>query len=387
MRVIMPRLLFVSLVLLAANINADTHIFGGSVATRWQTVGYHGHDQEPCEPVDLTDPLALYPDCDANDFARGNLDNSIGFRFGFERDLRRVGRGRIHAGAEGTLMYTEYNLSQNDVTIINGAATAGASVPWWRIHAGVKLGAGPFMTTDTEQIGALWFAETSATIPVAGGAGLRIAYRHTTLLNREEIEGTRRSPRVVDTSFMFVASPAPARPLPEASSLWEFAAMTGISVPGAVFGGDGQLRSNEFHKLTAARALPWRGTQLAVSWAGAAHESSKPGVFMGYPGNFRTNVVDAYGLSLRRGRALSDDVTLRYGAGAEVADWEDEFRFLLDESGDTIVGGMEIGASAGIGVRLRAASHFSIEASAEQLYWPGIDIGELRLGVGIIISP
>jgi hypothetical protein len=278
------------------------------------------------------------------------------------------------------------NISQHDVTIISGAATAGASVPWWRILAGVKLGAGPFVTTDAEETGGLWFAETSATIPVTAGAGFRIAYRNTTLLNREEIDGTRRSPRVVDTSFMFVASPAPARTAAP-QSLWEFGGTTGVSVPGAVLGRDGELRRNEFQKLSAMRTLPWRETQIAVSWTGTAHESSLPGVFLGYPGNFRTNVVDAYGAGIRRGRALSDDASLRYGAGIEIADWEDEFQFLRDENGETIVGGMELGAALHAGLRLAAAAHFSLEASVEQLYWPGIDIGELRLGIGIVVTP
>ena len=163
--------------------------------------------------------------------------------------------------------------------------------------------------------------------------------------------------------------------------------MTGLSVPGVLFGRDGELRRNEFHRLAAMRALRWRAMQVAVSWTGTAHESSRSGVFMGYPGNFRTNVVDAYGVGLRRGLPLSDDVSVRLGAGAEVADWEDEFQFLSDENGRTITGGMEIGASAAIGLRLRAASHFSVEATAEQSYWPGIDIGELRLGIGMIVTP
>ena len=378
----MARFLPVILLLFAANVRAETRVFGGSIATRWNTFGYHGHDQEPCEPVDLSDPAALFPDCDANDFARGNLDNSIGFRFGAERRLRPLGRASIDAGAESTLMFTEHNLSQSDVTIISGAGTVGVVVPLWRVDAGARVGAGPFFTTDRSQTGALWFGEVSATIPLPGGAGFRIGYRSTTLLDREEIGGVTRSPRVADTSFMFVT---PATPVTR--SIWEFGASTGVAIPGAAIGKSGELRRNEFHKLTALRELPWRDTQALVSWTGTAHESSLAGVFMGYPGNFRTNVVDSYGIGVRRNVTVRDDVTLRYGAAAEIADWEDEFQFLRDEEGDTIDGGLEAGASIHAGVLLRAAAHFSVEAMAEQVYWPGIDIGELRLGIGIVVTP
>src|SRR5688572_952606 len=196
--------------LIATTTHAETRIFAGSIGTRWQTIGYHGHDQEPCEPIDLSDPEAIYPDCDVNDLARGNMDNSIGYRFGFERDFHRIFQSRLAYGVESTLMFTEYNLSQHDTTIISATPTIGAAVPlpWGQIWAEAKGGVGPFFTTDGDQSGGLWFVETSLTLPVGRGAGFRIAYRSTTLPNREEISGVTRLPRVVDTSFLFVASPS-----------------------------------------------------------------------------------------------------------------------------------------------------------------------------------
>src|SRR5438034_4660018 len=86
---------FTSLVC-ATPILAQSRTYAGIFNSRWRTVGFHGHDQPACSPFrrihfpggsfgDFFDP------CDHADFARGNLDNSIGFRLGRERDFLTVG--------------------------------------------------------------------------------------------------------------------------------------------------------------------------------------------------------------------------------------------------------------------------------------------------------
>ena len=77
---------------------ADWRTYAGGFTTSWQTQGHHGHDQQPCgNPVT----------CNPIDFTRANLDNSIGFRFGRERDLFEFGPMSIVGGTDASISHTE----------------------------------------------------------------------------------------------------------------------------------------------------------------------------------------------------------------------------------------------------------------------------------------
>src|SRR5438034_10336119 len=86
---------FTSLVC-ATPILAQSRTYAGIFNSRWRTVGLHGHDQPLCAPIKVIyfpngARLEQGPRCDPIDFARGNLDNSIGFRVGREKDYLTLG--------------------------------------------------------------------------------------------------------------------------------------------------------------------------------------------------------------------------------------------------------------------------------------------------------
>ena len=86
--------------------------------------------------------------------------------------------------------------------------------------------------------------------------------------------------------------------------------------------------------------------------------------------------------------ADNDRSRWRVGAGVKVADWKDEFNFLLDEDGTQIIGSdRELGGLLKAEVVFKPESRFPILVGLEQLYWPGIDLGEFRLRGGLQIVP
>lgn len=167
---------------------AEWRTFAGGFSSRWKTVGLHGHDQPYCsEVIERHFPgvvLVTHIPCDRVDFSRGNLDNSIGYRAGRERDFLSVGPLHLVGGGEAAISYTEYNLTQADFALINAAIVAGADVKVRGVRLGGRYGAGPFLTTDGQELGVTGYTEFALTLPLRPGAALRLSHRHTETLNR-----------------------------------------------------------------------------------------------------------------------------------------------------------------------------------------------------------
>jgi len=98
----LPLIIAVSLTLSSTPILAQSRTYAGIFNSRWRTVGLHGHDQPICAPSSDLLPERRDPAAGAavqqRRFRPGNLDNSIGFRAGTERDFRSFGRCRSWAG-------------------------------------------------------------------------------------------------------------------------------------------------------------------------------------------------------------------------------------------------------------------------------------------------
>jgi hypothetical protein len=354
--------------------------FAGGFSTRWKTRGHHGHDQDDR----CLRPMPQYSFCDYMDFNRGNLDNSIGYRLGMERDYVRAGMLRLLGGADTSVSYSEYNISQGDLMFFNGTVNAGADLAHGGFRLGGRYGVGAYVASSRDY-GVQWFHELVASAPLRSGASVRVSRRYMHNTRGISRYGSNFYPldgpiEVTETSVMFVASPDVR------DTKWEYSASSGMSSPGGgTIGEDRYLKQAGWHRLTAARTLPWK-LEARANWTAFAHESWIHTDFRGFPGNERSKTVDAFGVSLWRKQPLGETFSLHYGLGMEVADWRDDHHLLLDHGLDDVVGGVETGGVVGTALRMRLGRGTALEATAEQSYWTGIRLGETRWGVGLVLT-
>jgi hypothetical protein len=387
----MPARFALLALLLASSLSAgDWRTYAGGFSSRWKTTGPHGHDQEPCAYPQMTNPapgifMFLGTDCNPVDFGRANLDNSIGFRLGRERDFISFGPLRFVGGGEGSISHTEYNETQSDFAFINAALVGGADLDLWGSRGGFRYGAGPFTTTDS-RVGLQTWREVSLSVPIRAGAALRISQRRSSS-RRAARDGTRNveilheNIPATETSLLFVASPG-AR----SSSHWDFAATSGTTNPGFGPAQSLALHTTAYHRLSAFRDVRTPSTQLELSWISTAHESSLFSAYRGYPGNQRGKTINGFGLGAHRSVDASRRVSLRYGGGIEVADWRDPYPLLVSGNGRVVRGGVETAVTGSAALRYRLGRGLSIEANAQQLYWRAIHLGETRWGVGLALT-
>ena len=341
--------------------SAQSRSYAGGFSTRWDTVGWHGHDQPLCPEAATGGPGA----CDEQDYRNANLDNSIGFRFGHERDAFERGPFRFILGLEGGFTDSEYNLSQNHLTFFSAAAVAGIDYAYRQARIGARYGAGPFFSTDGHA-SAQGFVEGALTLPIRRGAALRFSHRLVAHLDPSIRRG--------ESSFVLVAAPE-ARSV----SRWEFAATTGMSQPDSL-----SLRSAAWQRL-AASWFATSGVHVQASYTATAHESKVETTFMGFPANQRGKTIEALGLGVGNLHRLNDRVSLHYSGGLEVANWADEHHLLV-RNGDDVIAGTEFGVAVRAGVRLAFAKHAAIQGTVERIAWRGIDLNETRFGAGLVLT-
>jgi hypothetical protein len=373
------RLFTVLILFVAGSAHAQTEwrTFAGGFSSRWKTIGAHGHDQPLCAPIKITyfhqATLHEYPDCNSHDFARGNLDNSIGFRAGRERDFVGLGPLKVVGGAEGSVSYTEYNITQMDLSIFTGAVTGGLDLAAFGTRLGARIGGGPYATSDGREYGLQLFHEFSATVPFRSGAALRFT-RRTSRTNDVHL-------RAAENAIMFVGDPTG-----DIESKWELGSWAGATSPGFGPGDSAELRKTAFHRLSLFRDIPWRETQLQASWTSTAHESRLPSKFFGYDGNYRSKTVNGFGIGLRRKAMWFRPLTLHYGAGLELADWRDDHELLKGAPSRVREAGVEMAVTGNTGIQLHLAHNLALELTAEHAYWHAINVGELRWGFGIVLT-
>ena len=371
----MRSIVFAVLLLVVAPLHAaDWRVFAGGYTSRWKTIGLHGHDQPPC--------LSFRPthDCNSTDFTRGNLDDSIGFRAGRERDFARFGRLHLLGGAEGSLSYTEYNLSQNDFGLVTASVFGGAEADLWGVRIGGRYGIGPYGTTDQQQAGFMSYSELAVTFPLRAGAAVRFSERNVDTLSRKSgmpPESNRRSPSSRELAVMLVQSPEFS-----GKAAWEFGAGVGWTKPGHGIGSDRALRATGVTRLSASRSISKGHMALEISSTATAHESIRSTVFNGYGGNYRSKTIDSVGVGLMRAFDLTHYFGVRVSSGLELADWRDQHQ-LLTRDGRELAAGVEHAFTAGVGFRVKVGQHLAIDTLVQQVYWHTIDLGEARVTFGI----
>jgi hypothetical protein len=393
-------LAIVPLVLICASEAAgQTRTYAGSMSSAWRTIGQHGHDQPPCAERRIS-PLEVgwldaYPNCNPVDFARGNLDNSIGFRAGRERDWLRSGAFSFVGGIEGSLNYTEYNLSQSDFIFATANAFAGVDYRMGSVSLGGRIGAGPFATTDGAEYGFQHVEGVHITLPLHPGAAIRVSHQSMSVFRSSktlDLYGAGpavlststtllRHPRARETAILIVTSPEYL-----GASSWEYSASTGSTFPGGPIGGSRMLRPSSYSEISAFRSLPWYGLDARVTWIASAHESSRPTTFLGYDGNYRSKTIQGLGLGVSRSTGrVPEQFSMRYGAGVEVADWRDEHQ-LLTRDNQPLTGGVETAIVLDGAFRWHVGRNVALETSFTKAYWPGIDLGEIRVGFGLVVT-
>jgi hypothetical protein len=387
------------LLLIALPLAAETRTYAGGFSTRWSTVGKHGHDQPLCAEPKIT----YFPpgcsmeagtchavlwegvNCNSDDFHRANLDNSIGFRLGRERDFASTRFLELVGGVEGSVSFTEYNMSQVDLSLISGAVNAGADLTVFGGRAGVRYGAGPFMTLDG--IGGLQhYREFLIAVPLSGGAEFRLSQRRVNYSHRVTtyemvpIGDKGSGVRGIETSVLLAGGAG------DRNSKWEFTTATGMSEPGGGVQGAGlNLQGAPYHRLAIFRDTKW-GVQGYTTWTATAHESKLEGTYKGYSGNYRSKTIDAFGVGVRRKQTFNEFLTFLYGGGIEVADWRDDYGLLVRTNGVHVIGGIEGAVALNGAVRFDIGRGTALEVHAEQVYWTGIRLSEMRWGVGLVLG-
>jgi hypothetical protein len=353
----MRRIILILSLLFASTAGASWRIYTGGYGTAWHTTGgLHGHNVD-CPPEEQHDR------CESSDFARANLDNSIGFRLGAEQRRSWLPRVDLVSGAELSVASTEYNVSQRDFSIASALLTAGVSTDFFHATWGLRGGAGVAATDDGHAGGTL-MAEASAEVPLTAAARLRFAYRESGLLLGGE------SLRVRETAFLMVFTDTPA------ASPWRLGAGLGISSPGLLFGDDLDLSRAPFTRVTAARRIDDRST-VGVTYMTSAHESTQKTVFMGFPENERGKTINGIGIDWTVEVLTTPRWFVELGAGAELADWSDEHQLLPDPAGN------ELAPVVKVSVAFPLRPHLALVATSEQLYWTGIGLGESRLALSL----
>jgi len=339
---------------------APWRVSGGGFNYRWQTAGEHGHTAACREPS-----------CDDADWARGNLDNAIGWRLGAERPLVAAGRLRLLAGGELDVLFTEYNQSQRDFTLAALLAVGGAELDLGAVRPLLRAGAGA--AGGDGRGGAAWFVEGGVDVLLAPGAALRLATRR----------GDYGGPETEELSLLLVAGTVPRPPVSRWSAAWSW----GASWPGGLAGNDLALSRAPLWRLAARRAIGRRGDRLGFHLGATSHESRLTSDLGDVPGNQRGKWVIDVGARWERVLATSPARRVRLGAGLAAASWWDEGNpFLVDDEGVVVEGDYEVAGTAHLALDLRVHGSLWLTAELEQAYWPALALGEVRVLLGVEVS-
>ena len=335
--------------------------YGGMIHFNWDTVGPSGHT------VDCRTPT-----CDDADFDRGNLDTSMGFRVGAERLLLDCRRLLLRAGAEGSVRFTDYDLSQRELILVDllGVVSIGADLG--RVRPLLRLGLGGSFTDDGRGRTAT-FVEPALDIDLGNNVALRVATRWT----------NRNGPDDNDTSLLVVSRGNDGSSL----SRWAVESSAGVSIPGGLVGEDLELSRGPYWQISLFRELGSGSNRVGFALDLMRAESTERLVFQSVPGNERTDELFGFAGIWDRRIVATARWRWRAGAGIKMSDWSDEFGLLLDEQNVPIVGSStELGALVKTDVLLNPDSRFPLLLGLEQLYWPDIELGELRVRLGVELA-
>jgi hypothetical protein len=329
----------------------------GGLGTRFDATGGPRGHTEDCRTVE----------CDESDFERGNLDSSIGYRFGADRRLFRRGNVGVLAGADITVVSTEYNLSQRDFWLFGGVGYGAVEIEWPRVTVDVRAGGGRTWSDDGRSLPTT-MVEGGFAIPFGETTALRVAVR------RSDLGG----PKLRDVSLLIVFPEGPI----EDRSRWAYSSIFGVSAPGKVAGRDHSLSRAPLW-INALEYSLSESRHLTLAWVSTSHESTRRSTFQGVTGNQRGKTIAGHGLTYVR----SFPGGIRLGGGGELANWSDDYELLYDRSASKVVTpGIDFAVTAEVGARRRLARAVFAIAEVQQLYWLDSSLGEMRFLAGVTVS-
>jgi hypothetical protein len=348
-------LIVLTLFLATAAQAQEWRYFAGGTATRWTARGDHGHTED-CRTRE----------CDRSDWERGNLDSSIGYRFGADRRVLGNERNRAIAGADLAVVTTEYNLSQRDFWVIIPTVTGGYETRRENFALGVLGGFGAAFTDDGRSHTSR-SAEARLDLLANDDAGLRLGFRRTYV-------GTARLREIavlINVSGLGEHETSP----------WHYEFSFGASEPGGGPGRNLSLGHAPVQKNALYRLRDGRGDAIGLTWTGSAHESRLRSEFYGVSGNIRGKTIPSIGVTWDRRVRVTDRLTVRVGGGAELADWSDDHGLLVHRA-SVLEQGLDAAAVAAAAGSLRTSKGVRIVLSFDQLYWLGSGLGERRIVAG-----
>jgi hypothetical protein len=237
----------------------------------------------------------------------------------------------------------------------------------------LRAGAGGAAIDDGSHGGFASFVEVAGELPIENSAAVRVGARRA----------NHGGPRSDDFSVLLVSG----GPGATGRSLWDFTWTLGISEPGGAIGASRELTAAPFTRLSSHRRLG-NDLRLGLSYVATAHESARrTDLYFGISGNRRGTTIHGFALALDQERRAWGNARWRYGAGVEGSSWEDEHGLLLTRRGEPLRGGVEFAASGTLDAVIALRKGMRVVVGAEQLYWFGIRMGELRVRSGVEISP
>jgi hypothetical protein len=336
-------------------------VYAGVQQFDWDTEGLRGHKADCRTEV-----------CDDADFRRANLDASVGFRVGAERLLQDGSRLLIRAGAEAGLLFTEFDLSQHDLKLLDLLGVAAVGIDLGPLQSFLRAGFGATLTDDG-RTGLAGFLEAAFDVPVSPDTAIRLAARTT----------ERDGPDSDDLSLLMITGGSHG----EGEQKWELDTQAGVSIPGALVGEDRQLSRAPFWQISVFRRIGDTKSRLGLGLDIAGFESMVRTDFKGVSGNERSKEVAGLAAVWDFEFAEGDRSRWRVGGGVKLADWEAGTGLLLDDQGEEVVENkMDLGVLLKVDAVFKPQSRFPILTGLEQVYWPEIDLSELRVRLGLQVA-
>jgi hypothetical protein len=341
-------------------------------ASEWRVV--FGSSLVEWDADDGAVPAGECPDgsCHGFDLETANLTDGLGAHFALEYLFNREATIRWFAGSQLDLTAAEYRSSQRSLGIGELHLVGGVEANLGALRPVVRAGAG-YAVAEPGSSAAAMFVEPSLHIALSAEAGIRLGYRWS-------------SHGDADSEDLVVSLVAPLDK-PGMSGQWDLSWAAGALLTGPFGSEDLGLRSGPYWQLGVHKHVDLVRGRLGLIVQGAARESP---LSLRFPREIDLDeTVRIGGLSIQWDREMDPYLGLPWqlGGGITVADWDKDFFTLLNQHQELLKPAVEVGAYLMAQIRLLDYRGARLIAGVEPVYWPELDLYEVRARLGFEISP